>query len=199
MMHQNKGAIHHSFPAPCRRETFPNDFNHALQGNKEQGATIITDKCLQSVSELSVVLITTKYGGQCLRGYMLEPYCLVSTQSGGKRTATFIIFKALHGSKHNSIEQIKTRAQRTHCRYLRWLTPNILVFEQISYRVHCPKGQPKVNGGCCCFVQTRLGSLTVSYCTKSRPFVSNNNNNNNKADKHPTVTTDCPHHSNPVL
>lgn len=39
MMHQNKGPIHHSFSAPWRRETFPNYFNHAPQGNKEPGGS----------------------------------------------------------------------------------------------------------------------------------------------------------------
>lgn len=67
-MHQNKGAIHHPFPGPCRRETLANYFDHALQGNKERGGSPgcchIAAECWQVISEQSVRLNKIKYGGQ---------------------------------------------------------------------------------------------------------------------------------------
>ena len=89
-MPQNKGPIHHCFPAP-REEKLSQFISTMLcQETKNRGAhqdaAIITDEHLQDISEQSVSLNKINYGGQCLQGYMLKPHCLVTTQSGGSNS-----------------------------------------------------------------------------------------------------------------
>lgn len=117
-----QGSHSSFFPSPLKKRNFPNYFKHALQGNDQgahQHAAIITDKCLQSVSEPSVGRNTTNYGGQCLRGYTLEPCCLVTTQSASKKEQVSSLFSRLCVAQSTThLKQIKTRAPKTPCGYL---------------------------------------------------------------------------------
>lgn len=84
MMHQNKGLIHHSFPALLKKIDFPNLLQPcSARKPKTQGthqdAAISSDECLQNICEQSVSLNKTKYGGKCLQGYGLKPHSLVTT------------------------------------------------------------------------------------------------------------------------
>lgn len=146
-MHQNKGPIHHSFPAPQEEKLSQFISTMLCQETKNRGAhqdaAIITDECLQNISEQSVSLNKINYGGQYFQGYMLKPHCLVTTQSGGSNSKHYFQGSAELRVQLNWTKD-KNKDTKTHCRWDLWrLSPNILAFKQVPYSVHSPKGHPR--------------------------------------------------------
>lgn len=117
-MHQNKEPIYHSFAAPLKKRNFPSLFQPCSARKQRsrgwgayQDATFFTDTCLQNISEWSVSLNKTKYGGQCFQGYVLTSYSSYYPEWELSITANFTILKALWSSKWIEIE-IKTGTEK---------------------------------------------------------------------------------------
>lgn len=120
-MHQNKGPIHHSFPAPQEQKLSQFISTRLCQETKNRGAhqdaAIITDERLQNISEQSVSLNKINYGGQCLRGYMLKPHCLVTTRSGGSNSKLYYFQGSAELRVPLNWTKDKNKDTKTHCRW----------------------------------------------------------------------------------